>query len=306
MKLSIVTTLYMSENYIEEFYERVSKTAKELFNDDFEIIFVNDGSPDNSLEIAVKLSEKDSKIVVVDLSRNFGHHKAMMEGLNQSKGEYIFLIDCDLEEDPEYLLEFYTDLNSENSDVIYGIQDKRKGNWFERWSGELYYSLFNSLTNVKHPRNLVTMRIMTRRYVDSLLKFKEHEMVISGLWILTGFEQKGKIIQKHTRDGSTYSFSRKISHLFNAVTSYSTAPLWGIFYLGIVIFVISLIYSLIIVYQRLFLKIPTDGWTSLIVSIWMLSGLIILFLGIIGIYLSKIFIETKQRPNSIIRNIYGR
>ncbi len=305
MKLSIVATLYQSALYVTEFHARASAAARQLVGDDYEIILVNDGSPDNSLDLAVQLTERDSHVVVVDLSRNFGHHKAMMTGLAYADGERIFLIDSDLEEDPEYLASFAQQMDKDGCDVVYGVQETRKGGWFERWSGAMYYSLFDRVANIKHPRNLVTMRLMTKRYVDAFLQFKEHEMVISCLWVITGFEQREQIIHKHKRQGTSYSISLKISHVVNAVTSFSAAPLKFIFYTGLIIFCLSLLYICFLVYMRLFAQQLLDGWTSLIVSIWMLSGLIILFLGVIGIYVSKIFMESKQRPFTIIRKIYA-
>lgn len=306
MKLSIVATLYRSAPYISEFHARTSAAARQLVGEDYEIVLVNDGSPDNSLELAARLTDSDTHVVVVDLSRNFGHHRAMMAGLKHAKGARIFLIDSDLEEDPEFLLSFAEQMQERKCDVVYGVQERRKGGWFERWSGEFFYSAFDRLANIKHPRNLVTVRLMTRRYVDALLQFNEHEMVISCLWVITGFEQHEQTIHKHKRPGTTYTLASKITHAVNAITSFSSAPLNLIFYTGCFIFFASLLYSISIVYQRFFNQQSIDGWTSLIVSIWLLSGLIILFIGIIGIYLSKIFIETKHRPTSIVRRIYGR
>ena len=143
MKLSIVATLYQSAHHIVEFYERASATAKKLAGDDYEIILVNDGSPANSLGIAVRLTELDGHVVLVDLSRNFGHHKAMMTGLAHTQGDRIFLIDSDLEEAPEWALDFTEKMNVEDCDVVYGVQKNRKGGWFERWSGECYYRKIN-------------------------------------------------------------------------------------------------------------------------------------------------------------------
>jgi len=306
MKLSVVSTLYKSAPFIREFHARASRVAAELAGDDYEIVFVNDGSPDNSLDVALKLTREDKHIVVVDLSRNFGHHKAMMAGLEQARGDLLFLIDVDLEEEPEYLASFAQQLEKEECDVVYGVQDSRKGGWFERWSGALFYAIFDRLTYIEHPRNPLTMRLMTRRYVDALLGFREQEMVISCLWVITGFKQSEQVVKKHKRRGTSYSLTAKFSHMVNAVTSFSAAPLMLIFYSGLIIFCASLLYSFYIVYLRLVGLRPVDGWTSLIVSVWLLGGLVILFLGVIGIYLSKVFAETKRRPLSIVRKVYGR
>lgn len=186
MKLSIVATLYQSAPYINEFHERASASAKRMVGDDYEIVLVNDGSPDNSLDLAIRLTEQDSHVVVVDLSRNFGHHKAMMTGLAHAKGELIFLIDSDLEEEPEWLLKFDEQMVQERCDVVYGMQGVRKGGAFERSTGAAFYKLFRKLTGINQPDNIVTARLMTQRYVQALLSHRERELNIGGLWIITG------------------------------------------------------------------------------------------------------------------------
>jgi putative glycosyltransferase len=306
MKLSIVATLYQSTDYVTQFHERASAVAQQLVGNDYEIILVNDGSPDNSLEIAVQLTQSDPHVVVIDLSRNFGHHKAMMTGLAYAKGEQVFLIDSDLEEEPEWLAEFARTMVTESADVVYGVQETRKGNWFERWSGEIFYSIFNYLVNIDHPRNIVTARLMSRRYVDALLQFREREMVISCLWVISGFKQCECMVKKHSGSATSYSFAKKIGHATNAITSFSEVPLRMIFYIGLIIFTFSLIYAGYLVFHKLILASPMDGWTSVMVSVWLLGGMVISFLGLIGIYVSKIFSETKQRPHTIIRKIYGQ
>ena len=306
MKLSIVATLYHSAEYIAEFHRRASAAARQLVGDDYEIVLVNDGSPDKSLELAIQLSDIDSHVVLIDLSRNFGHHKAMMAGLEHSSGERIFLIDSDLEEEPEWLLDFEPQMALENVDVVYGQQEERKGGWFERVSGAIYYSLFDMLCNINHPRSIVTARLMTRRYVEALLRFRERELVISCLWVITGFRQSKRIVKKHAASGSTYSLSKKIGHAVNAVTSFSELPLQLIFYVGIGIFFCSILYAAKLVLYGLVRSQAVDGWTSVMVSIWVLGGMTISFVGIIGIYLSKVFTETKQRPYTIVREIYGQ
>lgn len=306
MRLSIVATLYQSASYINEFHQRASAAAKQLVGEDYEIVLVNDGSPDNSLDIAVQLTESDPHVVVVDLSRNFGHHKAIMAGLEHSSGEKVFLIDSDLEEEPEWIISFSEQMADENSDVVYGVQKERKGDWFERWSGSLYYSIFNWLSHIEHPRNIVTARLMTRRYVNALLSHKERELVISCLWVITGFKQCSQTVKKHMTSSSTYGISKKLTHLVNAITSFSEAPLKMIFYCGVFVFCIAIFYASSLIINHFFMSQPVDGWTSIMVSIWVLGGMVISFIGIIGIYLAKIFSETKQRPYVIIRDVYGK
>ena len=306
MKLSIVATLYQSAPYITEFYQRVTGVAKQLVGEDYEIVLVNDGSPDNSLEIAVKLTENDSHIVVVDLSRNFGHHKAMMTGLDHSKGERIFLIDSDLEEEPELLSKFSQQMKNDVCDVVYGVQEQRKGRLFERWTGYFFYSLFRVITGLALPQNVITARLMTQRYVNALLLHKEREVFMAGLWHITGFEQTAQIVNKHSSSDTTYTFRRKISLLVNSITSFSNAPLITIFHIGISISLIAVIYIIYLLINWAILATPLSGWTSVMASIWLLGGMIISFIGVIGIYLSKIFSETKQRPYTIVRQIYAK
>ncbi|MBK8870697.1 MAG: glycosyltransferase family 2 protein [Elusimicrobia bacterium] len=306
MKLSIVSTLYRSASHLPEFYYRSSQAAQKLVGDDYEIVLVNDGSPDNSLEIAVSLAQKDKHIVVVDLSRNFGHHKAMRTGLEYSLGERMFLIDSDLEEQPEWLFTFSSTMMEESADVVFGVQLNRKGNWFERWSGYMYYSVFKWLCNIQHPRDIVTARLMSRRYVKAFLQFPEKEAPISCLWLLTGFKQCQQVVKKQMRSPSTYSVPKKIQLAMDSITSFSEVPLKIIFYLGASIFICALFYSAYLVFIRLAHSQAVDGWTSVMVSVWLLGGGGISFIGLLGIYISKIFLEAKQRPHAIVREIHGR
>lgn len=306
MKLSIVATLYQSASYITEFCHRASTAAKQLAGDDYEIILVNDGSPDRSLDLAVRLTESDHHVVVVDLSRNFGHHKAMMTGLSYAKGDCVFLIDSDLEEEPEWLLCFSNLMKKELCDVVYGQQEQRKGGLFERWSGRWFYAFFKFLTGLSLPENIVTARLMTRRYVDSLLRHEEREIFMAGLWHITGFRQLPQTITKHNTSDTTYTFRRKMSLLVNSVTSFSNAPLISIFYIGVSISVFAIVYIAYLAIHWTFLAKPLSGWTSVMASIWLLGGMIISFIGVVGIYLSKIFVETKRRPYSIVRQVYAK
>ncbi len=306
MKLSIVATLYRSAPHIAEFHKRASATASRLVGGDYEIVFVNDGSPDNSLELAVKLSEIDNHVVVVDLSRNFGHHKAMMTGLAYALGERIFLIDSDLEEEPEWLLDFNAQLEREACDVVFGVQAQRKGGWFERWTGGLFWKIMNALSGLSLPHNVVTSRLMSRRYVDALLQHEEREVFMAGLWFITGFDQRSQIVRKLDSSKSTYTFRHKLSLLVNSITSFSNLPLVAIFYVGAAIFSLAWVYTLYLIVSWLFLAAPLAGWTSVMASIWLLGGLVISFMGVIGKYLSKVFSETKRRPYSIVRSVYGR
>lgn len=305
MKLSIVATLYQSALHLNDFYFRLSKVAKELSKDSYEIILVNDGSPDSSLEIAINLTQIDNHIKLIDLSRNFGHHKAMMTGLTHAKGEKVFLIDSDLEEEPEWLTLFSEQMSKTNCDVVYGVQEKRRGGFFERFTGQLFYSIFKQITGLPIPPNMVTARLMTRRYVDALIRHEEREIFMAGLWFITGFNQSPYHIKKKSSSQTTYTFIKKMSLFVNSVTSFSNIPLTSIFYVGIFISVFSSAYITWLIINRLFYAKHLIGWTSVMGSIWLLGGMIISFIGVLGIYLSKIFSEIKQRPYTIIRQIYA-
>lgn len=306
MKLSIVSTLYYSSPHIPEFYQRICSAAESLVGSDYEIILVNDGSPDDSLGEALRLHQEDPHVVVIDLSRNFGHHHAMMVGLSHSCGQRIFLIDSDLEEEPDWLLKFSQHMESTGADVVYGVQENRRGSLLDGLFALVFYRLFRLLTGVNQPDNIVTARLMSRRYVDALLLHQEREINIGGLWVITGFFQAALAVKKLSSSPTTYSFSKKCSHLVNAITSFSSLPLAFTFYSGIVISASAVLYILRLSYRTLVISSPPEGYASLIASIWLFSGLIIIFIGIQGIYLSKIFLEVKQRPNTIVRAIHRR
>ncbi len=305
MKLSIVTTLYRGAPYLEEFYERCCEAAEKI-TDRFEIVLVNDGSPDDSLEVALKLHEKDARVRVIDLARNFGQHKAILTGLAHARGELVFSLDSDLEEDPGWLEPFYERMRETDADVVYGVQRRRKGRLFERMSGAVYYAIFRLLSSHSVPANQVAARLMTRRYVESLVEHRDHEVFLAGLWAITGYEQVPVTVEKADKGTSSYSLRKKLSITLNSVTSFSNVPLVLIFYLGMLVTVVSLSAALFTLVAKLFFIDFELGWPSLIISIWLLSGLTFSCLGIIGMYLSKIFIETKDRPYTIIRRSYER
>ncbi|WP_156296432.1 glycosyltransferase family 2 protein [Mycobacterium paragordonae] len=305
MKLSIVSTLYCSALYIGEYHGRASAVAKAFAGDDYEILLVNDGSPDESLDLAVALARDDPHVKVIDLSRNFGHHKAMMTGLAHSSGDLVFLIDSDLEEEPEWVYEFDQLLRHHQCDVVYGVQVRRKGGVFERWTGRWFYRGFKLLTRIDLPEDVVTARLMTRRYVEALVAHREREIFIAGLWHITGFDQRAKLVQKHSTSDTTYTFSKKLALLVESVTSFSNVPLVGVFYTGILLSLLASSYIAYLLFNRLVLASPLSGWTSVMASIWLLGGTIISFIGVLGMYLAKVYSETKQRPYTIVRLVHG-
>jgi len=304
MKLSIVTTLYNSSDFLEDFHKRVTRAVKKIA-EDYEIIFVNDGSNDDSRDKALSLFEKDNKIKIIDLSRNFGHHRAIMTGLAHAKGDYTFLVDSDLEEEPELLEKFWSAMkNSNDVDVVYGVQEKRKGKWLERISGWLFYKFFNMISEYHIPKNVCIVRLMTRRYVSALIRHKEAHPVFAALSALTGFKQQEYLFKKKDKGKSEYNLKRKIAMFVNSITSFSAKPLVFIFYSGFVIMLGTIIVSSIVLYRKLFWGIAV-GWTSVVLSIWFFGGLMVFSVGLLGIYLAKVFEQSKNRPYSIIKKIYS-
>ena len=306
MKLSSVTTLYNSEKHIEEFYSRVSKVAHQLVKNDFEIIFVDDGSKDNSLSVAKNLINKSVKVKLIQLSRNFGHHYAIIAGLDIAEGDYVFLIDSDLEEQPELLEKFYEKINlKDDYDVIFGVQNSRKGNLFEELSGNIFYTLFNFFSDKAFlVRNLSTIRIMKKNYVKELLNFKDKEFFLAPIADLAGFSQSEIRFDKLSISKTTYNLLSKYNLFLQSIFSFSLKPLYFIFYSGILITLSSFTYIFYLLYRYFLFDINVSGWTSLVLSVWFLGGVIISFLGILSIYISKIYIETKGHPRYIIKKIF--
>jgi putative glycosyltransferase len=303
-KVTVVTSLYNSAAYLEEFYRRVLVQIQNL-SLNYEFVLVDDGSPDNVLQIALALIKRDPKVRVVELSRNFGHHKALMAGLEYARGDLVFLIDVDLEEPPEALTLFYQKMRQTSADVVFGVQERRVAPWFQRISGQVYYWMHNLLAKTHLAANQLTARLMRRPYVDALLQHREHLFLIEVLWQITGFIQVACPINKNAHKGqSSYTLLRRIRLFINGITMSSRQPLVFIAYLGLLTTCICITYIAIILIQYFFFSVTVSGWTSVIVSTWLLGGIILFCLGIISIYLSVIFEEVKTRPYVIVKSIH--
>ncbi len=301
--LSIVTTLFKSSDYVEEFYKRITAAARKITNK-YEIVFVDDGSPDDSLEKALSILKQDEKVSVVELSRNFGHHKAMMTAIEQACGDMVFLIDVDLEEPPELLADFHNHLVEGNWDVVYGTQERRKGSLFEQWSGAVAWWMVKMLLPTKVPQYHSTVRLMRSAYAKALVRHKEQKTAIGGLWVETGFRQTGIRFQKLSRKTTSYRLRTRLVALLDSITSFSERPLYLIFFLGLGILVLSTVVSVGLLGFWCFGK-TLPGWISVMASVWFLGGLAIFCIGVVGLYTSRIFVETKMRPYTIVRKVHS-
>lgn len=303
MQLSVVTTLYKSSRFIPEFHSRMTAVAASLFRD-FEIIYVDDGSPDDSLGVVKGIQSQDRRVKIIELSRNFGHHQAIWTGLQHARGDLVFLIDSDLEEAPELLKDFFHELSLSGPEVVYGVAQERKGSAVKKWGGLIFYKFFNCLADVQIPQNLLTVRLMTRNYLDSLLSHQETSFAMSGLWARTGFRQLPMVVEKGSRDQPSYNLFGRLKMLVDTLTAFSSKPLILGFYLGLLFLCLAFGGVVKLAMDRLFFTTPPEGWTSLVISIWGIGGLVLFCQGLQGIYLAKIFQETKRRPIAFIRKIH--
>jgi len=306
VKISVVTTLYHSLEYLPEFYKRISESLKQLTHD-YELVFVDDGSPDGSGRFVLELQRDDPKIVLIQLSRNFGHHQAIITGLQHANGEYVFLIDCDLEEDPELLNSFWNELiQHDEIDVVYGMQSKRKGSFFERISGRIFYRTLTFITQFEYPANTLTARLMKKLYVNAVLEYTEKALDVWSIFVLAGFNQVGIPVTKKDKGTSTYTFLKKVKLSIEIITSLSHRPLYLIFFIGLAWLFISGGHVIAILINKWIYGAQIEGWASIMASIWLIGGVVIFLLGVIGIYLSKVFVEIKNRPLTIVKTIHKK
>ena len=277
-----------------------ARTALEV-----EFIYVNDGSPDASLDRVLELRNADPRIVVVDLARNFGHHPAIMTGLALASGDRVFLIDSDLEEPPELLEEFSDALrNLPGADAVYGVQLRRKGGLRERMAGRLWYALFCRMADVPYPADSLTARLMTRRFVDAVLLHEERDLDMMGIFALVGYEQIAIPTRKASKGDTTYTLAKRLKIAVTGLTAFTTAPLALIPAAGCLLTLSSIVGGLIWLAAD-----EGDPSGSGVVrfaawSIWFVGGVLLTAVGILALYARAILQETKARPRAIVRRIY--
>lgn len=303
-RLSIVTSIYRSDESIAEFLRRAIAVAAPHAST-FELVVVDDGSPDRSAELVRKFADRDERVVLVQLSRNFGHHRALLAGLEIAEGDLIFLIDSDLEEEPENFGDMLAVMVETGADLVYGVQHERKGRWMERASGKLFFDIFGWLSEIRLPRNVTTMRLMTRRYLDSFLDFRDRNPVLAPLGVIAGYRQAEYRFEKKSSSETTYSLRRRFSMLLLAITSFTGRPLLLMFWMSLGLSAVSFLFGLFVVVRAATGPVQ-DGWSSLMAAVVFFFSLNALFTGTLGLYVKLILDEVKDRPRTVIQEIYRR
>jgi len=302
-KISIVTSLYKSAPYIHDFYERHLAVIRQI-GVDYEFVFVDDGSPDDSADKVKELIKKDPNVKLIIFSRNFGQYQAMFAGMGNANGDLIFTSDSDLEEPPENLVDFYSRVKQNPGiDILYAVVRKRDGGIVRNFFGSLFYKFMRWGTDVQIPENMSWQIMMTRSYVNALMLYNEAETLPAGLMMLAGFNHDSILIDKTYKGSTSYTFSKRLKLAFNSITAFSSKPLIFISIIGISITFLSFIGIIIAIILKLFFINYRSGWVSLLLSIWFMGGLILSSVGIIGIYMAKIFNQVKGRPLYIIKTI---
>ncbi len=299
--ISVISPVYGCKNCLNELYARLSETMKDI-TPDFELILVNDGSPDGAWELIMDLASMDHRVKGINFSRNFGQHYAITAGLEHCTGEWIVLMDCDLQDQPEEIIKLYK-VAIEGKDIVMGRREIRKDIFLRRIGSKLFHKTFNYLTGTKVDYTVASFRIVSRRVVDSYLKLREYHRFINLNMSWLGFDAEYVNIKHSQRFSgkSSYNFRKLLNLTINAILSFSDKPLRLTIKFG---FTLALLSSLFILYKviiNLVWGTTALGWSSLIASIFFSTGIIVSILGIIGLYLGRIFEEVKNRPLYIIK-----
>lgn len=303
---SIVAPVYNEEVILPELYRRVTAVMEEA-GEPYELILINDGSRDRSLEIMRELHEHDPRVKVINFSRNFGHQVAITAGADYARGDAVIIIDADLQDPPEVILDLIRRWR-EGYDVVYAVRAEREGEtWFKEFTARLFYRLIASITNVDIPLDTGDFRLMDRRVVNAVKRMREQHRFMRGLSSWVGFRQTGvKYVRRQRYAGETkYPFRKMLKFAIDGITSFSYLPLQLATYFGFFIAALSLIGIILVVTLRLFGKTPLYGQASTLVAVLFLGGVQLIFLGIIGEYLGRIYDEVKGRPLYIVADALG-
>ena len=304
MKLSIIVPCYNEQEVLNIFYNELVTNILKVTND-YEIIFVNDGSKDNTINECLKLKEKDNKISIVDFSRNFGKEAAIYAGLKESKGEYVVTMDADLQDPPFLLEEMYNQLQDTNLDNVATFRVNRKGEpKIRSFFARCFYRLINKMIDVEIVDGARDYRMMKRKMVDAILELQEYHRFSKGIFAWVGFNTKYIDYENVERAaGETkWSFWKLFKYAIEGIIAFTTLPLRIATMVGMIVSIFGFIYMLYITIKAAIFGDPVSGFPSLIVIITLLGGMQLLFLGIIGEYLARNYMETKKRPVYIVKN----
>ncbi len=304
-KISIIVSCYNEEKALPLFYEEIEKVKNKDFQDvEFEYIFVNDGSSDKTLDIIKKLSEKDNKIKYISFSKNFGKESAMYAGLEASTGDYVTLMDADLQDPPSLLRKMYDIIKNDGYDCVGTRRVTRKGEPpIRSFFARIFYKLINKMSKVEMVDGARDYRLMTKQMKDAIISMKEYNRYSKGLFSFVGFNTKWIEYENIERvAGETkWSFWKLFKYAIEGITAFSTVPLILASAIGIIFCLISFLMIIVIIVKTLILGDETNGWPSLVCIIFMVSGIQLFSIGIIGQYLAKTYLEVKKRPIYIIK-----
>jgi len=312
MDLSIVIPVYNEEEIIFELDKRLKNLFKLLDKNfklnpaNIEVIFVNDGSSDNSLPILLAIQKDNCSYKVLNFSRNFGHQIAITAGLEYSKGKAVVIIDADLQDPPEFIVQLYEKF-LEGYEVVSCIRKSRKGEGiFKIWTAKFFYRIINLLTNINIPLDTGDYRLMSARVVYILNNMKEKNRFIRGLTSWVGFKQIGiEYVRNERYAGKTkYPLTKMIKFTIDAITSFSTVPLRLVTFLGFFFSMFGFAGALLVVYFKLFTNATISGWSSIMLTILIMGGINLITLGVMGEYIGRINEESKNRPLYIIDQYY--
>ncbi len=304
-KISVVVPCYNEEEALPLFYEEMERVRKQDFEGiEFEYIFINDGSKDKTLAEIRELRNKDDKVRYVSFSRNFGKEAAMMAGLEAAEGDYITLMDADLQDPPSLLRKMYDTLKNEHFDCVGTRRVTRKGEPpIRSFFARVFYKLINKMSEVEMVDGARDYRLMTKQMVNSIISMKEYNRYSKGLFSFVGFDTKWIEYENIERvAGETkWSFWKLFKYAIEGITAFSTVPLILSSVIGLLFCLIAFVFIILIIIRTLAFGDPTSGWPSMVCIIFFVSGIQLFSLGIIGQYLSKTYLEVKHRPIYIVK-----
>lgn len=298
--ISVIIPVFRAEGCLHELYSRL-KASLETISADFEIIMIEDCGGDGSWAIITELARKDSRVKGIQFSRNFGQHYGITAGIDHATGDWVVVMDCDLQDRPEEIPRLYAKA-MEGYEVVLAIRQKRKHSLFKRFSSSLFYKVFKYFSGMDYDGRVGNFRIISRRAAEAFRHMREQLRFFGGMVDWMGFPTaRIEVLHAERYEGkSTYTLGKLLKLASETIISYSDKPLRFAVKLGFLISVASFLYGGYIIYLAIARGIPVAGWGSMMVSLYFLGGIIISVLGIIGIYIGKIFDEAKKRPLYII------